>query len=117
MGIGCHDVEALYRLDIEQHIGSISVAAPCVGEDKGIRIGISVIVRINVAVVRSVELCPAGIVLDIPVLHCDSGHGLVVDELSSDAHRERRRECIVKGEGCLPYLRHLELRVNGIDVS
>ena len=120
MGIGCHDGQSFYRLDVECDIGCIAIALVRIREDECIYVSISVegvtvsVCRIDVAVVGTVVLRPAGIVLYIPVRHHHTVHCLVVDELSGDGHRERNRESVVYRDGALPYLRHLELRVYGL---
>ena len=117
VGVGEHELEVPDRLQVGGVVEHPAIALVGVGQHVGRDLVVALVGlgRIDVTVVGAGEAGPGSIVLGVPVL--DQG---VVDRLVEDpfeGHRpgEGRREAQVKGQGRLPDLGHLEVRVDAVD--
>ena len=113
MGVGRHDAEALGRAHVQGDVAGIGVAEVRVGQHVGRGVGVLVVGRVDRAVVNAVETGEAIHRDHVPVLHRGGVDVLVEHTLDGDGEREGGRERVVHGQGGLPDLRHLELRIHG----
>ena len=112
MSICGHDVETLDRLHVHSDVSCPTITSVSIGKHVCRKSLIHIVRWIDVTVVSTAELWPAGIVLDVKVLDHHSVHSLVVDELSGDCEWEAYRELVINCDRSLPDLWHLERRIN-----
>ena len=120
VSVRSHQAQPLEGLCINLGVERPTIALARIVEHEGVgqclALGVCVLeVLIEGTVVGAVHTGKATHVLDTPVGDTDGIDGFVEDELSRSSQRERDRNLIVHCNRGLPNLRHLEVRVHGID--
>ena len=116
VGVGCHEAHEVPGTHLHGQVGTPAISFVGVLQYECLLVaGCAECLGIDGTGVCSI---PSGVTLG--VCHAPVGDGNVIDHLVDytlccNGEGEVHGQLIVHGQGCLPYLRHLELRVHGRD--
>ena len=114
MGVCGHEAQALNGLGVDGNVTTPTITLGCVLKNKGLGCGTEGR-RIHRAGVCSIPTSKTFGSHHAPIGDSYSVDGLIEDTFSRNAQREGGGEGVVESQGSLPNLRHLELRIHGVN--